>query len=70
MQYYFGAADKVVSQTLKWRSTYDDGGEWKIFLEQMGDKRWPTTTDLDGVQEITRARVLSDPMSSCFAQAM
>ena len=59
MQYYFGAVHQVVFQTLKWRATYEDGGEWKIFLEQMGDKRWPGLTDSDGVQEITRARVLS-----------
>ena len=41
---------------------YEDGGEWKTFLEQMGDERWHSAADLDaiaGEREITRARVLS-----------
>ena len=28
---------------------YEDGGEWKTFLERMGDERWHSTADLDAV---------------------
>jgi len=28
---------------------YEDGGEWKTFLEQMGDERWHSAADLDAI---------------------
>lgn len=48
MQNYFGPVRDGSSPNTEVNG-YEDGGEWKTFLEQMGDETWHSTADLDAV---------------------